>query len=447
MLSTASAVEDDFWRYVNHHENQACRGDTHTDNQQSYYILASSEAAASVEACKAGCRDMGGLCKGIEWSWGRCELWTRPEGIGATSGVQGFVCLRNQLAPIFLPLEGSADRACRGAHEDDNQHAYYTVVERSSLSECQDACMAFSGCVGIEHNGERRCELWSRPEGIQAVKYLPGSTCMAYEADASLQQVTTTQPPGPASVTVAIGSSRFNQLCATTDWEDLECQEDAGNPGKRLYGDSYADTFRITVQGNTVCARRTDSWGGWGLWLSITCSATVASCTCDDVNLQGKPWDAGQLKLCRGTCRQVRHMGDENSCPEGWKIFSPRSASDWQTFIELDLVDRTEGHLLQGQPLIVDVTKPEDGRGSAGSGPMNSENSARAAWTTSDGSPWWLRSSQYSEPNGDYFGDCYLAVHDVSDSQNIKFNDWRCNYFARNYFCQPRAQRRLTVFP
>lgn len=136
------------------------------------------------------------------------------------------------------------------------------------------------------------------------------------------------------------------------------------------------------------------------------------------------------------------------AAPEGWKIFSPQSASDWQTFKDLDLVspDSNWG-LLNGQPLLVDVTKPESGLGSIGSGPMNSENPKREAWSTSDGSPWWLRESYYSEPNGDYFASCYLAVGAIPDVHNIKFNDWKCNNVATNYFCQPKAQRRMTILP
>lgn len=450
LIVASDPAENDFWQHVNYHENQACRGDTHTDNQASYYILASEKASASVGTCKAGCREMGDLCKGVEWSPGRCELWTRPEGIGATNGVNHFVCLRNDLAPIFLPQEGATDRACRGSHQDDNRHDYYTVVDRRSLNDCQNACMAFSGCVGMEYNGASRCEIWTRKEGIQAAKYLPGSTCMVYEADVTLvTEASTTAPPSEAMVTVMLGSSRYNQVCVSTDYKDLKCQEDAGNPGKRLFMNSYRDTFRITVEGNQVCARRTDyRWGGWGLALGITCSAVVGACNCDDVNLQGKPWEAGQLKLCHGNCRKARRRSDDNSCPEGWKIFSPRSVSDWQTFKDLDLVspDSTWG-LLNGQPLLVDVTKPESGRGSSGSGPMNSANPQREAWSTSDGSPWWLRESYYSEPNGDYFGSCYLAVGEIVDVHSIKFNDWKCNHAATNYFCQPKVQRRMTILP
>lgn len=36
------------------------------------------------------------LCKGIEFhsGSGRCEVWMRPSGIGATRNVQGYVCFR-----------------------------------------------------------------------------------------------------------------------------------------------------------------------------------------------------------------------------------------------------------------------------------------------------------------------------------------------------------------
>merc|ERR1712066_1190747 len=33
-------------------------------------------------------------CQGVEYSSGRCELWTRPAGIGTTKPVAGFTCLR-----------------------------------------------------------------------------------------------------------------------------------------------------------------------------------------------------------------------------------------------------------------------------------------------------------------------------------------------------------------
>ena len=36
------------------------------------------------------------------------------------------------------------------------------------------------GCTGIEHHRYGRCEFWTRPEGIQAWKYMEGYTCIGY---------------------------------------------------------------------------------------------------------------------------------------------------------------------------------------------------------------------------------------------------------------------------
>ena len=41
--------------------------------------------------CKQACRGHAG-CKGIEYSAGRCEVWTREGGIEATVPLQGFKC-------------------------------------------------------------------------------------------------------------------------------------------------------------------------------------------------------------------------------------------------------------------------------------------------------------------------------------------------------------------
>merc|ERR1712203_62489 len=125
-------------------------------------------------------------CKGIEYSNGRCELWMRPEGIGATFGLVGFTCLRNMQASVFVPVEGGQDRACRGSTPTDNKRSYYHISEGvTSLEDCQKLCAEriFQGygrspCVGIEYGGDR-CELWKRP--VQSVVYLKGSVCMKFE--------------------------------------------------------------------------------------------------------------------------------------------------------------------------------------------------------------------------------------------------------------------------
>lgn len=78
---------------------------------------------------------------GIEYSTGRCELWVRPDGIGATAAVSGFTCLRFTGAPTttpspwsFSPVEGGVNRACRGRSENDNLASYYQVAASQGMS-------------------------------------------------------------------------------------------------------------------------------------------------------------------------------------------------------------------------------------------------------------------------------------------------------------------------
>lgn len=59
-------------------------------------------SASNFEECRQKCLDMNNLREGIENSGlSRCELWTRPEGIGATNGVPFVSCETNVQAPVF----------------------------------------------------------------------------------------------------------------------------------------------------------------------------------------------------------------------------------------------------------------------------------------------------------------------------------------------------------
>jgi len=82
---------------------------------------------------------------------------------------------------------------------------------------------------------------------------------------------------------------------------------------------------------------------------------------------------------------------------------------------------------------------------------MNSKVAQQATWKTSDGSSWWLRSTLYSQPNGpeewpdgrakpngDYQANCYMDLWRLPSNENtIQFNDQKCNYRSRSYYCQP----------
>lgn len=159
--------------------NRACRGASATDNRRAYFDLF-EEVGMTEEGCKAHCRAVLD-CQGIEFSprTGRCEVWTRDGGITASVPNQGSICLRYVALSRFEQLPGP-DGACRGAHENDNKASYFTVLSSvDSLAKCERRCLTTTGCRGVEYNeGAKRCEVWTRPEGIGAVKDLNGYTCL-----------------------------------------------------------------------------------------------------------------------------------------------------------------------------------------------------------------------------------------------------------------------------
>merc|ERR1719162_1013839 len=74
---------------------------------------------------------------------------------------------------------------------------------------------------------------------------------------------------------------------------------------------------------------------------------------------------------------------------------------------------------------------------------MNSRVPQQATWKTLDGSPWWLRSTKFKEPNGDYKANCFMNLFRVPTSENtVSFNDHNCNHRARSYYCQPIVKRK-----
>ena len=129
-------------------------------------------------------------------------------------------------------------------------------------------------------------------------------------------------------------------------------------------------------------------------------------------------------------------ISEEDSCPAGWKIWSPRSKSDWTAVYE------ALGHNIHKYPrrphLIIDITRNKVGCGGCTKFAMNSKVGQQHSWRTSDGSPWWLRDTKYNEPNGDYAANCYMQVYDVNPN-NVRFNDANCGQSSTDYLCQPKA--------
>jgi len=152
------------------------------------------------------------------------------------------------------------------------------------------------------------------------------------------------------------------------------------------------------------------------------------ACKCSPVVLAGA-YSAGALIKC-DNCLDVHKSTQRNSCPVGTKIFSPATREDWKTFL-------ASAEPLRSPHWIVDVTRPLDGCGGCKKYSMKSSTPAQMTWRTADGSPWWMRSTTYSEPNADYKANCYMDLHTPVNEQGIMFKNDHCKYHSNAYYCQP----------
>jgi len=174
-LTETSLPASKVWSPVDGGEGRACRGGFPGDNSPSYYTVT---MAQTLEACQRAC-ELREECVGVEFSGSRCEIWTRSQGIQSSRALSNFWCLAYSLPRLgrFEPVDGGRDRACRGATPADNSALYYRVVGSiRSLEQCQSQCWQMEGCQGVEYS-RGRCEVWTRPQGIQASIVLSGFSC------------------------------------------------------------------------------------------------------------------------------------------------------------------------------------------------------------------------------------------------------------------------------
>lgn len=220
--ATTTIITDEF-RPVDGGVGRACRGAHAGDNLATYFTVLNG--ISSLEECKEKClQSSAPSCVGIEYSRGRCEVWTRPAGIGASIPLTGFTCLRYGAEPTtttsptvpgsFEPVDGGENRVCRGANPNDNKPEYYTVLQGiGTLQLCKAQCASTEGCVGIEFKGSR-CEVWTRPQGIEASRSLSGFWCLRYTAPS-----TTTSREG-------LICSQAWGACGGRNWDGPNCCEE-----------------------------------------------------------------------------------------------------------------------------------------------------------------------------------------------------------------------------
>merc|ERR1712051_712969 len=164
---------------------------------------------------------------------------------------------------------------------------------------------------------------------------------------------------------------------------------------------------------------------------------SAKNCVVKAVNVKG--YSAGKLVRVQNGLK-VSKSTQKNSCPAGYKIWSPRSKQDWTKVY--DAMGKTISKYPRKPYLLVDVTSKKDGCGGCNEYAMKFGVKQQKMWKTIDGSKWWLRDTKYNEPNGDYKANCYLHVSNVNPN-DVRFNDANCKPVSSEYLCQPKLKKKL----
>jgi len=79
---------------------------------------------------------------------------------------------------------------------------------------------------------------------------------------------------GGKDIVVTIGRSTSNKKCVTVS-EGTHCEQNAGNPGKRVNPGYTTTKFKIYGTWNRICAQRIDWWSGWHFNLKVKCTSRI----------------------------------------------------------------------------------------------------------------------------------------------------------------------------
>ena len=173
--------------------------------------------------------------------------------------------------------------------------------------------------------------------------------------------------------------------------------------------------------------------------LLVRCSrkSNLLQCKAKNVFISG--YSTGDLvNITAGL--PVGQAGDRISCPDGYKVWSPRNKADWTAVYSAMDMDINKYPGKSG--MIVDVFRTQDGCGDCADYAMNSNVSEQSSWQTSDYSAWWLRDTPYNVSGDGYKANKLLRVTDVNPN-DVKFAFSANPVQQLDYLCQ-RAEGTAT---
>ena len=176
-----------------------------------------------------------------------------------------------------------------------------------------------------------------------------------------------------------------------------------------------------------------------------SCSTTTSDgYTLNCISVGGELYDIFPIENGITTCG----ANDDNSCPDGTDIWVPRTY-DHAKAVWDEYGGDSWGYYGDSDSYIdiVGIYRPASGGANyddccsdTWSQAMNSDDMASytgVGWTSVADvpEPWFMRSTAYSEPNGDYTEYCWLYIYHWEDGHGWGFNDQSCGACSDRYLC------------
>ena len=176
-----------------------------------------------------------------------------------------------------------------------------------------------------------------------------------------------------------------------------------------------------------------------------SCSTTTSDgYTLNCISVGGELYDIFPIENGITTCG----ANDDNSCPDGTDIWVPRTYDHAKAVWDEYGGDGGDWWSSSGSYIgFVGIYRPASGGATydeccedSWSQAMNSDDMASytgVGWTSVAAipEPWYMRSTAYSEPNGDYDAYCWLDIWNFHDHEGFEFNDESCGVCSDTYLC------------
>mmetsp|Transcript_56340 Transcript_56340/g.134321 ORF Transcript_56340/g.134321 Transcript_56340/m.134321 type:complete len:567 (-) Transcript_56340:56-1756(-) len=115
----------------------------------------------------------------LPWLWREAAAAV----LAGSNATQRFPWWPSSSWPDFMPVDGAADRSCRGHDADDIKPDYYHGFEGiSTIEGCMERCKIVQGCTAVDYSPhDESCKVWTTP--VRSSIRTKHHTCFHYGSD------------------------------------------------------------------------------------------------------------------------------------------------------------------------------------------------------------------------------------------------------------------------